>query len=398
MHATEPGRPIRASRRDLLGLAAGVATWMTAPASAARTQGKKVMRQIAYVGCRTSRDRNARGDGIGVYAIGKDGLWTRVQLVGDLLNPSYLAFDRERQFLYTVHGDSSEASAFRIAPETGELTFLNRVTTGGRNPVHLAPDPTNRFMVIANHIVKDGVKSGIASLPMTPDGCLGEPADIVAFDGQIGPHRVEQPFPKPHQVEFDPEGRFIVVPDKGCDRVLSFTIDGVGKLHALPNVMVPARETSGPRHVAFHPRDRFAYVVNELDSTIAAYQVDPARCALHPFQIVSALPQGFTGNSRGSEIAVSRDGRFVYASNRGDDSLGIFAIDPATGLLSPRGWVPSGGRTPRFFAIGPDHKTLFVANEDGHSIVRYRLDQSSGLLHDAVRVAETGSPTCILFN
>jgi 6-phosphogluconolactonase (cycloisomerase 2 family) len=353
--------------------------------------------RFAYVGCRTSRERNARGDGITVYRIGGDGAWTKVQLVDQLVNPSYLAFDRTGHFLYAAHGDSTEASAFRIDPAAGTLSFINRVATGGCNPVHLTPDPSNRFMIVANHIDKGDLKSGIASLPIGHDGALGAPADVVAFNGQIGPHRIEQPFPKPHQVEFDRSGRFIVVPDKGCDRVVVYTLDQAGKLHAVPAATAPARETSGPRHIAFHPANRFAYVINELDSTIAAYHFDPASGDVRPFQIVSALPDTFTGNSRGSEIAVSADGRFVHASNRGHDSIATFAIDPATGRLSPVGWVPSDGKTPRFFAIVPDGEALFVANEEGHTIVRYAVDAHSGRLSDAKVVAETGSPTCILF-
>jgi 6-phosphogluconolactonase (cycloisomerase 2 family) len=347
---------------------------------------------FAYVGCRTSRERNAKGDGITVYRIGADGVWTQVQLVGDLVNPSWLAFDRTRRFLYTAHGDGSEASAFRIDPASGRLDFLNRVTTGGRNPVHLMPDPTNRFMLVANHIVADGVKSGLASLPIGDDGRLGAPVDIVAFDGKIGPHRVEQPFPKPHQAVFDPGGRFIIVPDKGCDRVMTFTLDASGKLHAGP--IVAAREASGPRHIAFHPREALAYVVNELDSTIVAYRTDRATGALHPFQIVPALADDFTGNSRGSEIAVSHDGAFVYASNRGADTIAVFAIE-AGGRLRWRGSVPSTGKTPRFFAIGPGG--LFVANEEGHDIVRFAIGHD-GVPHGPVVVAQTGSPTSIVFS
>ena len=389
----ESERPaLSASRREVIaGMAVTVALGTGAAARAARGGS---MPGFAYVGCRTSRERNAKGDGISVWRIGADGKWDRVQLVGDLVNPSWLSFDRSKRFLYTAHGDGSEASAFRIDPASGQLTFLNRVTTGGRNPVHMMADPTNRFMVVANHIVQDGVKSGIASLPIGADGRLGAPVDVVAFDGKIGPHRVEQPFPKPHQVQFDPGGRFIVVPDKGCDRVLVFTIDGLGKLHQVAET--PARETSGPRHIAFHPNGTLAYLIDELDSTIVAYRLDAKTGAIAPFQIVSALADTFTGNSRGSEIAVSPDGRHVHASNRGADTIGIFAIDPKSGRLTPRGWVPSGGKTPRFFALSGDGHALFVANEEGHNIVRYTVG-ADGMLGDAATVAETGSPTSIVF-
>jgi 6-phosphogluconolactonase len=393
-----PSSVDRPTRRAMLRTAGAAGLITIAPQLRARpamTDGKKA--RFAYVGCRTSRDRNARGDGITVYRIEENGSWTKLQMLSPLTNPSYLAFDRSGRSLFCAHGDGTEASAFRIDPESGRLSFLNRVSTGGVNPVHLMADPSNRFLIIANHIVKDGVKSGLASLPIGTDGSLGSAVDVVAFEGAIGPHRVEQPFPKPHQVEFDLSGRFIVVPDKGCDRVVVYTLDGTGKLHAVPAASAPARETSGPRHIAFHPDNRLGYVINELDSTICAYRFDPATGAVRPFQIVSALPDTFTGNSRGSEVAVSADGRFVYASNRGHDSIAIFAIDHATGRLSPLGWVPSGGKTPRFFGLGPDGKALFVANEEGDNIVRYACDTQTGRLGDATVVAETGSPTCILF-
>ncbi|HSI16476.1 MAG TPA: lactonase family protein [Sphingomonas sp.] len=384
------------SRRTVVaGIAAGVATQCAGVGLAARGGS---MSRFAYVGCRTSRERNAKGDGISVWRIAADGAWSRIQLVSDLVNPSWLAFDRARRFLYTVHGDGSEASAFRIDPATGELAFLNRVTTGGRNPVHLMADPTNRFMVVANHIVAGEVKSGLATLPIATDGRLGDPADVVAFDGKIGPHRVEQPFPKPHQAQFDPSGKYIVVPDKGCDRVLVYTLDAGGKLHRVEAAGAAARETSGPRHVAFHPGNRFAYVINELDSTVVAYRFDTGSGALHPFQVVSALADDFTANSRGSEIAMSPDGRHLYASNRGADTVATFAVDRASGRLTLTGSSPAGGKTPRFFTLTADGATMFVANEEGHNIVRHAIDPHSGLPRKPVVVAETGSPTSILLS
>jgi 6-phosphogluconolactonase (cycloisomerase 2 family) len=350
--------------------------------------------RLAYTGCRTSRERNAHGDGICVWDVSGDGPWRLLQTVGGLFNPSFLAFDRTGKTLFAVHGDSDKASAWRIGPD-GKLSPLGEAPTGGRNPVHLSVDPTNRFLVIANHIVADGVRSGLAVLPIAEDGRLSAPADVVALEGKTGPHRVEQPFPKPHEVAFDRRGKFIVVPDKGCDLVRVFRLDAEGKLVAVSEAK--ARETSGPRHVAFHPADRHAYVVNELDSTLVAYHFDPANGALAPFQVVSALPDSFTGDSRASEVEVSADGRFVYVSNRGSDTIGVFAIERATGRLTPRGWTPSGGKTPRFFALSPDGAALYAANEEGDDLVRFAVDAKSGLLSRPQVVAKTGSPTCLVF-
>ncbi|MGF0524074.1 lactonase family protein [Agrobacterium pusense] len=342
---------------------------------------------FVYVGARTTRKRNARGDGLNVYRLDRSLAWHHLQLL-EMENPSFLAFDRSGHSLYTVHGDSDRVSAFSIDAATGLLTFLNEQSTRGRNPVHLAFDPTNRFLVVANHVT-----SSLALLPRLDDGSLGSICDLADVTGEIGPHRIEQPLPKPHQVEFDPTGRWIVVPDKGTDTVLVFEIDV--EAHRLKEVSrCKARETSGPRHVAFHPAGRLFYVVNELDSTVTAYRFDPLSGAAEPFQIVSALPETFTGNSRAAEIAVSRDGRFVYASNRGSDTIAGFQT-AGSGRLELVGHWASAGRTPRFFALLQDDLML-VANEDSDTILSFDIDKETGRLLPRPEMLEVGSPVCIV--
>ena len=353
---------------------------------------------LAYVGCRTTRERNARGDGINVYRLnGETAAWTHVQLVGDLLNPSFLAFDRRQRCLYTVHGDSSEISAFPIDPRSGELAFLNRQSTRGKNPVHLTTDPTNRFIVVANHVTAGDYVSSLAVLALNQDGSLGALTDHMPLKGKLGPHRIEQPFAKPHQVQYDPSDRFIAVPGKGLDLVVTYTIDAAGKLKAIDAPPAHAREGAGPRHVGFHPRGPYAYVLNELDSTVMACQFASKTGALAPFQVLSSLPDTFVGDSRASEIEVSRDGRFVYASNRGYDSVAIFAVDEGTGRLSAVAWQESAGKTPRFFALDPTGRRMFVTNEDSDTIVAFDVDQDTGALTNVGTAAQVGSPTCILF-
>jgi 6-phosphogluconolactonase len=349
---------------------------------------------FAYVGSRTTRERNARGDGINVYRVAADtGRWAHIQLIAGLANPSYLAFDRGRRFLYAVHGDLSDISAFRIEPATGKLTHLNSVSTFGKNPVHLTVDPTNRCVVIANHI-----SSTLAVLRRNADGSLGGLADEVTLTGQIGPHRTEQPFSKPHQLVYDRSERYLVVPDKGLDQVFTFQLDAAtGKLTQVAAGTPRARDGSGPRHVAFHPAKDFAYVVGELDSTVTAYRFDPTTGTLTPFQLVTTLPDTFVGNSRASEIALSRNGGFLYASNRGHDSVATFAVDQSTGRLTPHGWTDSQGKTPRFFALDPAGRFLFVADEDSDRIVSFRADDPSGALVASGDTVGTGSPVCIVF-
>lgn len=349
---------------------------------------------IAYVGTRTTRQRNARGEGLHVFRISAEGGWSQVQILRDLVNPSFLALDHGGRHLYAVHGDESEVSTFRVDDRTGELTFLGARSTEGRNPVHLALEPSGRFLVIANHIT-----STLALLPVAEDGSLGACVDLVALSGELGPHRIEQPFAKPHQVQFDPTGRFIVVPDKGLDRTFVFRLDvEAGRLVAVDGAAAQAREGAGPRHVAFHPEGNFAYVVDELASTITCCRFDSQTGTLEPFQVVPSRADDRTGFSRGAEIATSPDGRRVYVSNRGDDDIGVFAVDPGSGRLEPLQWRSTDGRTPRFFALGPTGMDLFAANEDSDTIVRLPLDLETGTLGDGRIVARVGSPVCILFS
>ncbi len=348
---------------------------------------------FAYVGCRTSRERNARGNGISVYSVdAATGTWHQVQLLGGLLNPSFLALSKDKRFLYTVHGDSSEISSFTINADNGQITPLNQQSTQGKNPVHLALDPTGRFMVVCNHIT-----STLAVLPINEDGALGPVCNLFELKGKIGPHRVEQPFSKPHEAVFAPDGRYLIVPDKGLDRVFTFTLDPTGQLAPVRPPSVHARETSGPRHVAFRPDGQFAYVVNELDCTVTSYRYDAASGALTPMQIIPTLPQSFTGDSRASEIEASADGRFIYASNRGFDSVAIFAADPVTGWLSVVDIVRTPGKTPRFFALAPNNRFMFVAHEDSDAIATFAVDQENGRIVPTGNMIPTGSPVCIRF-
>ncbi len=347
---------------------------------------------FAYVGSRTTRERNAHGDGISVFSVDEDtGRLELVQLVKDLVNPSYLTLSRDGAFLYTVHGDQSEASAFKVDRRSGELTWLNTQSTQGRNPVHLALDPSGRFLVVTNHI-----GSSLAVLPVGADGSLDALSQLVPLSGPIGPHRVEQKQSKPHFNPFDPSGRFVIVPDKGLDRVFTFAFTA-GTLTPAASPFVTVREGAGPRHLAFHPSRPLVYVVNELDSTVTTYRLDPSTGALEGLQVLSSLPETFTGNSRAAGIAIDRTGRTVYASNRGHDSIAVFRVDPASGLLRFVGADPSQGRTPRAFALSPNGRFLFALNEESDSIVSFVLDPHDGRLRSAAATVASGSPVCMVF-
>lgn len=348
---------------------------------------------FAYVGSRTTRERNARGDGISVFRVDQDnGRLELVQLVRDLVNPSFLALNKAGTHLYTVHGDMSDISAFRVDAATGKLEYLNRQGTGGKNPVHLALDPSGHYVVVSNHL-----GSSLAVLPIRADGSLGELEQLVTLEGPLGPHRVEQKLSKPHFNPFDPRGDFVIVPDKGLDRTFSFRFAG-GRLTPADPPFVAAREGAGPRHMAFAPRLGMAYVLNELDSTVTSYAYSIQTGRLTPRQILSTLPETFTGNSRASEIQVDGEGRFLYASNRGHDSIAVFRIDPASGLLSFAGADATQGKTPRFFTLTPNGRFLFVLNEDSDSIVAFAIDRASGRLAPTGFSVQSGSPVCMVFS
>jgi 6-phosphogluconolactonase (cycloisomerase 2 family) len=375
----------RFTRRALV---TGAAASFAAPAFAQ----SRAARSFAYVGCYTTPERYARGDGIHVYQVDA-AAWTPVQRVGELVNPSFLAMRRDGRFLYAAHGDESYASAYAADPESGRLTPLNRAASGGRNGVHLALDPTGRFLVVANYS-----SGNVGVLPVAGDGRLSDAVHVAALPGQPGPHRVEQASSHPHQILFDPSGRFVVVPDKGLDRVFVFAFDReTGKLTPTVQGSAVARSGSGPRHAAFHPRMTVLWVLNEIGSTVATYQWEAERGHLRPVQILPSLPADYTGESTAAELSLSRDARHLYCSNRGHDSIACFAVDAATGLLSPAGWTPSEGRTPRFIALDPAGRTLYAANEQSDTIVPFRVDEGSGKLTPAGAPVHNASPVTIAF-
>ena len=376
------------SRRTFVSRTAAV------PLLAAGARAQKKTTSYAYVGCYTTKEREGRGDGIHVYRVDPEsGSWSHVQRVGDLFNPSFLITSRDQRLLYSVHGDGTYASSFAIDPNTGFLTPLNRAATGGSNGVHQALDPTGRFMVVANY-----ASGSVAVLPVEPDGRLRDQTQLVELKGQPGPHRVQQASSHPHCVAFDPSGRFVLVPDKGLDRVFIFHFDAAaGKLGATEQGSAAARSGYAPRHMAFHPALPVAWVLDEIGSAITSYHWDGERGALRPAQILPTVPPDFTSDNTAAEIAVSRAGRFVYCSNRGHDSVAIYASDPKTGLLTSIGWESTRGKRPRFIALDPLNRFLYAANEQSDSIVTFRVNAASGRLAPTGQTVSNASPVTIAF-
>jgi 6-phosphogluconolactonase len=345
---------------------------------------------FAFVGSRTTRERNARGVGISVFRVEQTtGALTLAHAHGDLVNPTYLALNRNGSRLYAVHGDGETVSAFAVDADSGALARLNERQTQGKNPVHLALDVQEQALVVSNHLT-----GNVVTLAVDDNGALGEVHHSVTLDGNPGPHRIEQPFSKPHCNPFDPSGRFVVVADKGLDALFVFRYARATLTRAF---RCAAREGAGPRHAVFHPRGDMLFCVNELDNTVTRYAFDAQAGRLQPMQMVSTLAESFTGNSRAAGIQLSRDGRFLYASNRGEDSVVVFRVGE-TGALTRVQSVSTNGQTPRFFTLSPDERWLYALNESSDTIVTFSRDVSQGLLHATSHRVTCASATCMVFS
>jgi len=350
----------------------------------------------AYVGCYTTPDRDGRGKGITVYQMDPaSGAWSQVALVEGIGNPSWLTLDQSQGHLYSVSGGDtfSVVSAFAVDRATGALTYLNSQECGSPNPVAISISP------LAPHAVVAGYNAGkVSSLPINPDGSLGPMSDLVTLAGEPGPHPTEQDHSRPHHIPIAPDGRFFVVPDKGFDRTFVFRLDpDNGKIVPSAQGSVIAAPGAAPRHFAFHPSVRYAYQCNEINSTVTSFGYDAATGRLDELEVQTTLPADFSERNSTAEIQVAPSGRFVYVSNRGHNSIAIFAVDQASGRLSPVGWESTQGRQPRYFALSPDGSLLYAANQATDTIVTFRVDQERGTLTPTGQVIETGSPVSIAF-
>ena len=347
---------------------------------------------FAYVGCYTTSDRDGRGDGIRVYRVNDAGdIWTEIQLVGGLENPSLFTSRRDRSVLYSVHGGRNLISAFSVDRANGQLTLLNQADCQGNNPVDAALDPSERFLVVGNY-----GSGAVAVMPLEADGRLAPVSQLVTLTGTPGPDPVQQSSSHPHAVIFDPAGRFVVVPDKGFDKTFLFRF-GDGRLIPTDQASVASKSGAAPRHTAFHPSLPILYVNNELDSTVTVFGWDSANGHAKETQVISTIPNGHDGRNTTAEIAASPCGRFLYVSNRGQDSIVLFRVTPETGRLTYVGHTPTGGMRPRFFTLDLDGERLYAANQDSDDITGFRIDPETGALSPMGVVARTGSPSAISF-
>jgi len=316
-----------------------------------------------------------------------------------VVNPSYLAVDPTQRFLYAVNElkmyedkPTGTISAFAVDAKNGKLEFLNRQLTHGTDPCHVTVDGKGRHVFVANFM-----SGSVCVLPVRNDGSLGEASNFVQHLGSsVDP--VRQKGPHAHSVTLDKANRFAFVPDLGLDKLMVYRFDRTrGMLEPNTVAWIKVKPGAGPRHVALHPGGRLAFLISELDSTITALSFDRTKGVFKELQVVPTLPAGFQGESTCADVQVAPSGRFVYASNRGHDSLVIYRIDQRTGRLTYVGHQTTQGRTPRQFEIDPTGRFLLVANQDTDTIVPFRIDQQTGALAPTGQLLQVPTPVCVKF-
>jgi 6-phosphogluconolactonase len=369
-------------------------------ASAAQSPHKgtaKKSHYLAYVGTYTTKKASK---GIYVYRFdAATGQLTSVGLAAESTDPSFVVAHPNGKYLYGVNevgnydGKKSGAvSAFAIDHKSGRLTLLNQVASGGADPCYISLDKTGKHVLVANYS-----GGSVAVFPVLKDGRLGEASAFVQHQGS-GANKERQEAPHAHWIQTSPDNRLAAVSDLGLDELVLYRFDAA-KGSLVPNdpPFVKVSPGSGPRHAAFHPNGKFVYVLNEMQSTVVVFSYDPSTATLKTLQQLSTLPKDFTGQNDTAELAVHPSGKFLYASNRGHDSIAIFSIDSVKGTLTPTGHVATGGKTPRNFAIDPTGKYLLAANQASDNIVIFRINLATGNLTRTGQVGEVPSPVAITF-
>jgi len=339
--------------------------------------------------------QGARGEGLTIFSFDEDALgWTRLANTSTIDNPTFLSVDAASGIVYAnseVFGwHEGTVSAFRFSPATKTLTYINKQPTLGSISAYNMVSRDRRFVLVANYSMgSDGPDQSVAVFPIRKDGGLAPAATSVRLDGPLGPVADRQERPHAHIVSEIPEGGVVLVADLGLDQVVEYALSNDGTLMRSASVTLPAG--AGPRHVAQHANGRFIYISNELDSTVSFVARDAGSMTLK--QTLSTIRPGV--ESHGADIHLSPDGRFLYCSNRGEDSIACFMVDQATGQLTLQDIQPSGGKTPRNFALTPSGRHVLVANQNGDAIVIFRRNEETGALTDSGKRIEIGTPVCV---
>lgn len=347
---------------------------------------------LVYIGTYTG------GQSEGIYLCEFDTTTGRIEILKAFQseNPAFLAIDSRRRFLYAANEVSNwqgqrtgAVSAFAIDPQSGDLRFLNQQASAGAGPCHVTTDRKDRCVLVANY-----GGGSVAVLPIAKDGRLEPASDTFQFQGS-GPNPARQQQPHAHSVTLDPANRYVFVADLGTDKLMISGFDSQnGKLVPHEPPFVALNPGAGPRHVAFHPSGNFLYVINELECTVASFSYEPQSGILSPLQTIATLPTDFTNANTCADIHITPDGKLLYGSNRGHDSVAIFCVDSETGKLTASGHAFTGGKKPRNFAIDPTGQYLLAANQDSDTIVVFRINPQTGQLtaQSQVRVP---SPVCV---
>jgi 6-phosphogluconolactonase len=313
------------------------------------------------------------------------GVLSKPEFLLEARAPAYFVISPDGRRLYTCNsGNPGGVAAYAIAPHNGHLTLINRVLAGGGDTSYLSLDRTARYALAANY-----QGGNIAVFALRPDGGIGDWTAFVQHTGHgVDPRRQTHAYA--HSIITDPTNRFVLSADLGVDKIFVYRFDARrGTLTPNDPPFTAVAPGSGPRHLKFHPNGRWVYLINEIASTVIAFTWDAHAGTLTEFQTVSTLPAGFNGVSAGAELEIHPNGKFLYASNRGDDSLAVFAIDPATGRLTLVEHVPSGGRTPRNFTFDPTARWIVCTNHDSDNAVVFRVNAATG------RLTQTGEPVSV---
>jgi len=325
------------------------------------------------------------------------GALSGLEVAAELPGPTFLAVHPGGRFLYSVNETgrfrgqrTGGVTAFAIHRQDGELKMLNQQPTGGAGPCYITVSRDGKHLLGANY-----GGGSVFVLPIGPDGRLGERTGFVQHAGRsVHPRR--QTAPHAHSINLDPAGRFAFAADLGLDKILVYRLDAAkGTLTTHDPPFVAAAGGAGPRHFSFHPTGKWAYAINELNCTVTAYAYEPARGALTPVQTISTLPKGFAGTNTCAEVLVHPSGNFLYGSNRGHDSIAIFAVDAKAGTLRGLGHVPTGGKRPRNFRIDPTGTYLLAANQSTGNVVVFRIDAASGALKPTGHTLDVPGPACV---
>lgn len=355
---------------------------------------------FAYVGTYTQSASGPTGsNGIYLYRYhAETAQFTPLGVAARMVNPTFIATDPSHRFLYAVTeiGDDSglvgSISSFAINPVNGSLKFLNKVSSEGGNPAYIAVDHTGKMLIVANYL-----SGNVASFPINPDGSLGKRTGFDQHKGSsINP--VRQSGPHAHEAVPSPDNRFLFVPDLGLDKVFIYRLEPKNATF-VPNTPAFASVAPGlgPRHITFGRGAKFAYLICEMGSRVVVFSYDQGKGSLKQVQSISTLPAGFSGTDTSAEIEVDRSGRFLYASNRGNDSITVFGINPRDGMLTKLQVVPTQGKTPRHFAIDRSGRYLIAENQDSATMVTFKIDPNTGKLAPTGDVVKLPAPVCLVF-